>query len=75
MKVIARPGLRVPMEHASRQYIMDGQAVDVPDTAYYLRRVAEGDLVVEIAPAAKLSVDVAPSPSVDSSAKKAAKGT
>ncbi|HDR9118979.1 TPA: DUF2635 domain-containing protein [Burkholderia vietnamiensis] len=74
MKVKARSGLRVPKEHASRQYITDAEAVDVPDTAYYQRRIAEGDLVVEAAPAAESSVDVAPAPAVDSSAKKAAKG-
>ncbi|AOJ08656.1 MULTISPECIES: DUF2635 domain-containing protein [Burkholderia] len=74
MKVKARSGLRVPKEHASRQYITDAEAVDVPDTAYYHRRVADGDLVVEAAPAVESSVDVAPSPAVESSAKKAAKG-
>ncbi|KVE36195.1 DUF2635 domain-containing protein [Burkholderia sp. BDU5] len=74
MKVKARSGLRVPMEHASRQYITVAEAVDVPDTAYYHRRVADGDLVVEAAPAVESSVDVAPSPAVESSAKKAAKG-
>ncbi|AJX77211.1 DUF2635 domain-containing protein [Burkholderia pseudomallei] len=74
MKVKARSGLRVPKEHASRQYITDAEAVDVPDTAYYHRRVADGDLVVEAAPAVESSVDVAPSPAVEPSAKKAAKG-
>lgn len=74
MKVKARPGLRVPKEHASRQYITDAEAVDVPDTAYYQRRIGERDLIVEDQPAAESSVDVAPSPAVDSSAKKIAKG-
>lgn len=74
MKLKARTGLRVPMEHASRQYITDAKAVDVPDTAYYQRRVTDGDLVAENPPAAESSNDVAPSPAADSSAKKPAKG-
>ncbi|HDR8994786.1 TPA: DUF2635 domain-containing protein [Burkholderia vietnamiensis] len=74
MEVKARSGLRVPKEHASRQYITDAEAVDVPDTAYYHRRVAEGDLIEENRPAAESSADVAPSPAVDSGVKKAAKG-
>ncbi|AJX21924.1 hypothetical protein AQ910_29100 [Burkholderia pseudomallei] len=74
MKVKARSGLRVPMEHASRQYITDAEAVDVPDTAYYHRRVADGDLVEDAAAAAEPNADVAPSPAVESSVKKAAKG-
>ncbi|HZZ04639.1 DUF2635 domain-containing protein [Paraburkholderia sp.] len=45
MKVIARTGLRVPKERAARKYITDAEAVDVPDTAYYIRRVTDGDLI------------------------------
>lgn len=74
MKVKARPGLRVPKEHASRQYITDDEAVDVPDTVYYQRRVADGDLVAANSPAAGSRVDVEPNPATDPSAKKAAKG-
>lgn len=44
MKVKAAPGLRVPTEHNARRYITD-EAVDVPRSAYYLRAVADGDLV------------------------------
>lgn len=47
MKVKAAPGLQVPKEDKPREYITDADVVDVPDTAYYLRRVTEGDLVVE----------------------------
>lgn len=47
MKVIARKGLRVPMETGFRRYVTDSVVVDVPNTTYYRRRIAEGDLVVE----------------------------
>lgn len=43
--VKALPGLRVPMEDAPRRYIDDVTAVNVPATAYYLRRLNDGDLV------------------------------
>ncbi len=46
MKVIAAPGLKVPMEDKPRDYITDAQAVDVPESAYYLRRLADRDLVM-----------------------------
>ncbi len=45
MQVIARKGVRVPKENAPRQYITDEQAVTVPDTVYYARRVMDGDLI------------------------------
>lgn len=45
MIVKAAPGLRVPKEAKPRQYITDAKAVDVPESAYYLRRLDEGDLV------------------------------
>lgn len=51
MLVLAAPGLQVPQEEKPRDYITDtppeGEAgYTVPDSAYYLRRVTEGDLVV-----------------------------
>lgn len=46
LTVKAAPGLAVPKEDTSRRYITDGEAVTVPASAYYLRRLAEGDLVV-----------------------------
>lgn len=53
MKVKAAAGVKVPMEGAPRKYITDEQAQEVPASAYYRRRVAEGDLVVvDAAPAA-----------------------
>lgn len=45
MKVKAAPGIKVPKEDKPREYITDAEVVDLPDTAYYLRRVAEGDLI------------------------------
>lgn len=50
MLVKAAPGLKVPMEEKPRVYITDtppdGEpGFAVPDTAYYLRRLADGDLV------------------------------
>lgn len=43
MKVIANKGLMVPRE--DRGYIGDQEPVDVPESAYYLRRIADGDLL------------------------------
>jgi len=51
MIVIAKPGVRVPMEGKPRKYITEDASVDVPDTAYYRRRLREGDLIT--APAEK----------------------
>ncbi len=56
MLVKAAPGLKVPREDKPRVYITEDAPVDVPESAYYQRRLAEGDLVradaaVETAPA------------------------
>lgn len=45
MKVIARKGLNVPREDNARRYITDAQAVEVDDSAYYLRCLSNGDLL------------------------------
>lgn len=45
MKVVAAPGLQVPKENKPREYITQDEEVEVPESAYYLRRVADGDLV------------------------------
>lgn len=45
MKVIAAPGILVPKEDKPRDYITDAEAIDVPETVYYLRRIADGDLL------------------------------
>lgn len=47
MRVKAKDGLKVPKESASRDYITADTVVTVPDTVYYRRRVAEGDLIVD----------------------------
>lgn len=51
MKVIAAPGLKVPKEDKPREYITQDEAVEVAESAYYMRRLADGDLV-------KVDVDV-----------------
>ncbi|ECC5191185.1 DUF2635 domain-containing protein [Salmonella enterica] len=44
MKVRAAAGLQVPYENLPRRYI-EQTPVDVPDTIYYRRLLAAGDLV------------------------------
>lgn len=57
MKVKAAPGIQVPKEDKPREFITDAEAVEVPNSAYYLRIVAEGDLIdVDAAASAKSSV-------------------
>jgi len=51
MNVKAAPGTKCPMEGAPRKYITDAEAVDVPYTAYYIRRMADGSLVAGAGPA------------------------
>jgi len=46
MKVIAAPGTQCPMEDKPKTYITDAETVDVPETAYYLRLIADGSLVL-----------------------------
>ena len=46
MKVKAITGCRVPKEAHPREYIDDTDAVEVPCTAYYLRRIEDGDDVL-----------------------------
>jgi hypothetical protein len=55
MLVKAAPGLKVPQEEKPRDYITDtppdGEAgYTVPDSAYYLRRIYDGDLVEVASP-------------------------
>lgn len=42
--VKAAPGVKVPKEGAPRHYIEDAPQ-DVPASAYYLRRLDDGDLI------------------------------
>lgn len=46
MKVKAADGLRVPKEKRVNSYITT-QLVNVPDTLYYRRLVADGDLIMK----------------------------
>ena len=52
MHVKAAPGHRVPTENDPYTYIEDTEAVDVPDTSYYRRRVAAQELLTEEKPRA-----------------------
>ncbi|HEC1649401.1 TPA: DUF2635 domain-containing protein [Yersinia enterocolitica] len=47
LKVKAVGGVRVPYQHNARKYIV-GEPVDVPHTAYYLRQIAAGDLMIVV---------------------------
>ncbi len=54
MKVLAKPGAKCPMEHKPRAYITDSVPVDVPDSIYYRRLLADGSLIlVDTTPAAE----------------------
>lgn len=53
MKVKAATGLKVPMEEKPHDYINDTDVMDVPDTAYYQRRISDGDLIAVTEPAPK----------------------
>ena len=44
MRVKAAPDLRVPKEHSREQ--IGEKPVDVPDTSYYRRRIAAGELLL-----------------------------
>ena len=42
---VARPGILVPKENSPREYITESVPVDVPDTFYYQKQIADGDLI------------------------------
>lgn len=46
MKVKAQGGVMVPREENPRRYITSDTVLEVAETAYYLRRIADGDLVI-----------------------------
>ncbi|WP_049857122.1 DUF2635 domain-containing protein [Trabulsiella odontotermitis] len=46
MTVKAAPGVRVPKERSPREYITEAEAVEVSRSPYYLRRIADRDLVL-----------------------------
>ena len=45
MILTAAKGLKVPMEFKPRDYITDDAVFKVDDSAYYARRISDGDLV------------------------------
>ncbi len=53
IRVIAAKGLRVSYENSPRRYITDSEAVTVPKTVYYQRRINDGELVMQAEPAKK----------------------
>ena len=52
MNLIAATGLKVPMEGKPHDYITDAEAIVVPESAYYQRRITDGDLI-EVVPTIK----------------------
>lgn len=58
MFVTAAPGIKVPKEDKPHDYITEADVVEVPDTAYYQRRISDGDLIA--VEAAAPAVDAAP---------------
>lgn len=79
MKVKAAPGIQVPKEDKPREFITDAEAVEVPNSAYYLRIVADGDLIDVDAVASATEVEAVPAdandapPAATDGVKKAAK--
>jgi hypothetical protein len=53
MLVKAALGLKVPKEAKPREYITDAKAVEVPESVYYRRCLAQGDLVLAEQPVKK----------------------
>jgi hypothetical protein len=45
MLVKSKQGIKCPRENKPREYIEDTAGVEVPDTSYYRRRIADGSLV------------------------------
>jgi len=74
MKVIAAPGLQVPKEDQPRSYISDSEAVTVEPSAYYMRQLADGDLLEVAADLADDISPAAPDDLPDDSAEQAAVG-
>lgn len=74
IKVIARKGVRVPVEGNPDRYITDEKAVDVPETTYWYRRLKDGDLLLYVDPA-NASPAAAQEPLPANEAKPAEKNT
>lgn len=63
MRVQAAPGIKVPREDDPRKHITDSEPVELDMTAYYIRRMSDGDLV-------EPTQAVAPVPKTTTAAKK-----
>jgi len=48
MKVMAKPGCICPQENYKQEPITDKTPVEVPETAYYRRRLLDGSLVYAV---------------------------
>lgn len=72
LKVKARAGVRVPREDNPRRYI-EQEPVEVPESAYYLRRLSDNDLVNADAGTATPAADVTDSPVKDVTSSKGTK--
>lgn len=57
MRVIAKKGTKVPRENNYREYITDSESVDVSETSYYNRLLADGSLEAYKEPGSKPSID------------------
>ncbi|HGK4965666.1 TPA: hypothetical protein ACJ2ZE_000763 [Yersinia enterocolitica] len=60
LKVKAVGGVRVPYQHNARKYIEGDETVTVQNTAYYLRQIAAGDLIVVVESKAPPATEDAP---------------
>ncbi|WP_222422502.1 hypothetical protein [Yersinia rohdei] len=60
LKVKAVGGVRVPYQHNARKYIEGDETVTVQNTAYYLRQIAAGDLIVVVDKVAAVESEGAP---------------
>ena len=54
--VKAAPNVRVPIEGKPKSYIESDESITVAHTAYYERRIADGDLIVLDKPLKKKEV-------------------
>lgn len=74
MKLIAAPGLQVPMADNPHRYITDSEPVEVLEDTYYHRRIAEGDLKLVVEEGERQAVaEVAPPPANEKAVKAARK--
>ena len=80
MRVQAAPGIKVPREDDTRKYITDSEPVEIDMTAYYIRRMSDGDLVepgepaaIAIAPASATALEPETGAAVDAEVKRSKK--